>query len=93
MREVFVEARVALVREKAGFAAISTTCTHLGCVISTSATGYDCPCHGSKFDMDGNVIGGPAPKALDWYQVSVAPNGELEIDKSIKIAQGTYFKV
>ena len=45
-----------------------------------SDTGFACPCHGSRYDQDGNVVGGPAPKSLAWYEVTLAPNGELEVD-------------
>ena len=85
--------RVCVVRDGDRMAAISTTCTHLGCIVATSETGFACPCHGSRYDQDGNVTGGPAPKALPWFQVSLAPNGELEVDKDVEIEQGTYFNV
>ncbi len=93
IKEVFENERVVIVRDKKGFAAISVRCTHLGCTVRTSDGGFECPCHGSQFDNDGFVTGGPAPKPLDWYQVSLAPNGELEIDKSVTVLPGTYFKV
>ncbi len=93
IKQVFEEERVVVVREKKGFAAISVVCTHLGCTIRSSDAGFECPCHGSQFDNDGFVTGGPAPRPLDWYQVALAPNGELEIDKSVKIPQGSYFQV
>lgn len=85
--------RICLVRDGDQFAAVSTTCTHLGCIVSPSDTGYSCPCHGSRYDQDGNVTGGPAPKPLAWYKVSLAPNGELEVDKDQEIKPGTYFNV
>lgn len=85
--------RVCIVREGDKVAAISTTCTHLGCIVSISDTGFACPCHGSRYDQDGNVTGGPAPKPLSWYQVQVAPNGELVVDKDNEIPQGTYLTV
>jgi len=47
--------RVCVVREGNKVAAISTTCTHLGCIIGLSDTGFACPCHGSRFDSDGAV--------------------------------------
>jgi len=85
--------RVCIVRDGDKVAAISTTCTHLGCIVAVSETGFACPCHGSRFDQDGNVTGGPAPRALQWFQVSLAPNGDLEVDKDNEIEAGTYLKV
>ena len=85
--------RVCVVREGNKIAAISTTCTHLGCIVGVSDTGFACPCHGSRFDQDGNATGGPAPKPLPWYKVSLKPNGDLEIDKGIEVQPGTYYNV
>ena len=85
--------RVCIVREGNKIAAISTTCTHLGCTVGLSDTGFACPCHGSRFDQDGNVTGGPAPKPLPWFKVSLAPNGEIEVDKNQTVDPGTYLTV
>lgn len=85
--------RICVVRDGNQMAAISTTCTHLGCIVSPTGTGFSCPCHGSRYDQDGNVTGGPAPKALAWYKVTLAPNGELEVDKDAEIEPGNYFNV
>lgn len=85
--------RVCIVRDGDKMAAISTTCTHLGCIVAVAETGFACPCHGSRFDQDGNVTGGPAPRALQWFQVSLAPNGDVEVDKDIEIEAGTYLNV
>lgn len=85
--------RICVVRDGAKLAAISTTCTHLGCIIGLSDTGFACPCHGSRFDQDGNVTGGPAPRPLPWYKVSLAPNGEIEVDKDVEIEPGSYLNV
>jgi cytochrome b6-f complex iron-sulfur subunit len=85
--------RICIVREGDGLAAISTTCTHLGCIVAISDTGFACPCHGSRFDQDGNVTGGPAPRHLPWYRVTLAPNGDLEVDSGVQVQPGTYYKV
>lgn len=85
--------RICIVREGDKLAAISTTCTHLGCIIGLSETGFACPCHGSRFDQEGNVTGGPAPKPLPWFKVTLAPNGELEVDKDQEIEPGSYLNV
>ena len=58
-----------------------------------SDTGFTCPCHGSRYEQDGNVTGGPAPKPLPWFQVSLAPNGELEVHKNTQVDPGTYLTV
>lgn len=85
--------RICVVREGNKLAAISTTCTHLGCIIGLSETGFACPCHGSRFDQDGNVTGGPAPRPLPWYKVTLAPNGEIEVDKDSEVEPGSYITV
>jgi len=85
--------RVCVVREGNKVAAISTTCTHLGCIVGLSETGFACPCHGSRFDQDGVVTGGPAPKPLPWYKISLKPNGDLEIDTGLEVKSGTYLNI
>lgn len=85
--------RVTIVRTDAGIAALSNTCTHLGCVVATTDIGFDCPCHGSRFDAEGSVLGGPAPRPLPWFKVTLSPNGDLEVDTAEAIPAGTFLKV
>jgi nitrite reductase/ring-hydroxylating ferredoxin subunit len=63
-----------------GFYAISSVCTHLGCNVKRGGPGFECPCHGSRFDENGRVVQGPAPAALAWYALSLSPRGELIVD-------------
>ncbi|MFA5810520.1 MAG: FAD-dependent oxidoreductase [Thermoleophilia bacterium] len=56
-------AKVAVYKDDEGnVSGISAKCTHMGCVIDFNAREktWDCPCHGSRFSTDGNVIRGPA---------------------------------
>ncbi len=85
--------RVCVVRDGNQVAAISTTCTHLGCIVGVAETGFACPCHGSRFDQDGTVTGGPAPRPLPWFKVNLAPNGDLEVDTNAEVSPGTYLTV
>jgi len=63
-----------------GFYTVSSVCTHLGCNVKRTATGFECPCHGSRFDENGRVVRGPAPAPLAWYGLSLSPRGELIVD-------------
>jgi cytochrome b6-f complex iron-sulfur subunit len=85
--------RVTILRTQLGMAAISTTCTHLGCVVTTTDVGFDCPCHGSRFDPEGTVLGGPAPTPLPWFRLALTPNGEVEVDTSHVVPAGTFLEV
>jgi glycine/D-amino acid oxidase-like deaminating enzyme/nitrite reductase/ring-hydroxylating ferredoxin subunit len=60
--------QVAAYRDEAGrLHKVSAVCTHLGCIVTwnNAETTWDCPCHGSRFDMDGKVVQGPAVKDLE----------------------------
>ncbi len=80
-------------RHEKGFYAISAVCTHLGCIVKQASAGFNCPCHGSRFDSMGRVIGGPAPRPLDWYTLSLAPDGQLVVDEGTTVKVGTYLKI
>ena len=57
------------------FVALTAICTHQGCTISSYSNGtYTCPCHGSQFDVNGNVVRGPASRSLVKYATSFANN-------------------
>jgi cytochrome b6-f complex iron-sulfur subunit len=77
-------------REK-GFAVASAVCTHLGCTVGffPSDDRFHCPCHGSVFAADGKVLHGPAPRPLDWFEVTLARDGQLSVDKD-KIVPAAY---
>jgi len=60
--------RCAVYRDEAGdLHAVSARCTHLGCLVrfNDAELAWECPCHGSRFAVDGSVIQGPANKPLE----------------------------
>lgn len=54
-----------------GVAAVYKVCTHLGCIYAwTDANDrFECPCHGSKYRLDGRRIESPAPRTLDRFKL------------------------
>lgn len=62
--------------ESGGFLALSCKCTHLGCTVPwvEKEKKFLCPCHASAFDMTGNVISAPAPRALDFFPILIENN-------------------
>ncbi len=76
-----------------GMHAISAVCTHLGCIVNVTDWGFQCPCHGSKYNPNGKVIGGPAPRNLAWLEISQNVDGTLVVDASREIPAGTKFKL
>lgn len=64
--------------------AYEPSCTHLGCRVSyqDDKQRFFCPCHGGVFDADGNVVGGPPPRALDRYETKVE-GGRIYVSKEV----------
>jgi len=79
---------VALFRDGDGVWAVSTICTHLGCIVRADAGGFECPCHGSRFTADGRVAKGPAPTPLAWHKVTAVADGYV-VDEGETVPAGT----
>jgi cytochrome b6-f complex iron-sulfur subunit len=84
------EERVWIIRQNDGsFIALLAICTHLGCTprFLAAENKFKCPCHGSGFRGNpswGINFEGPAPRPLERLAIKLAPDGQLEIDKSKK---------
>ena len=65
-----------------GVAAIYQKCVHLGCKVPWcgSSQWFECPCHGSQYNRIGEKKGGPAPRGLDHFAVSVSEDGSIIVD-------------
>lgn len=59
--------------EDGGVLALWQRCTHLGCTVPWREDEglFHCPCHSSLFNRQGEVTGGPAPRPLDFFPVSL----------------------
>jgi cytochrome b6-f complex iron-sulfur subunit len=69
-----------------GIVALYQKCVHLGCKVPWCATSqwFECPCHGSKYNRVGEKQGGPAPRGLDRFVVTVSGD-KLSIDTGVVI--------
>ncbi len=58
---------------EAGVVAVYQKCVHLGCKVPwcSSSQWFECPCHGSQYNRVGERKGGPAPRGLDHFDISV----------------------
>ena len=65
-----------------GVVALYNVCTHLGCLPKwvDSNNRFECPCHGSKYQLNGTYIEGPAPRSLDRFRMTITfDNGDVVI--------------
>jgi cytochrome b6-f complex iron-sulfur subunit len=68
--------------EEPGVMALWQKCVHLGCRVPDCASshGFECPCHGSKYNYHGEYSSGPAPRNLDRFGVEIDEQGNLIVD-------------
>ena len=87
--------QVYIVRTEKALWAMTAVCTHLGCITQwkPESNQIACPCHGSKFERDGKVQAGPAPRALPHFAVRLTADGALEVDKLETVKAGETLRV
>ena len=78
-------AKAVVVHDALGLRAMSAICTHEGCLVHDTPARRElvCPCHGAAYDYQGNVLRGPAKRALSWLEVT-DEGGEIFLDPSHK---------
>lgn len=64
-----------------GLMALWQRCVHLGCRVPSCvpSQGFECPCHGSKYNLHGEYEAGPAPRNMDRFAVTIDDAGELVV--------------
>jgi cytochrome b6-f complex iron-sulfur subunit len=88
----FVRGKFYLCRmEDGGFLAVSRKCTHLGCTVPwlDKEKKFACPCHGSVFDIRGEVLSPPAPRALNIYRLFIE-NNRVKVDTGKQIKRNKF---
>ncbi|MFO0704731.1 MAG: Rieske 2Fe-2S domain-containing protein [Candidatus Andersenbacteria bacterium] len=62
-----------LLKQDGKLRALTAICTHLRCIVQFKGDrkSIDCPCHGSRYNLDGTVLNGPAKEALESFAVEV----------------------
>jgi cytochrome b6-f complex iron-sulfur subunit len=70
---------------KEGYVALYQKCVHLGCRVPwcLSSQWFECPCHGSQYNRVGEKKGGPAPRGLDRFALSVNDDGTMSINTGV----------
>ncbi len=71
---------------RAGFVALYQKCPHLGCRVPECASSqwFECPCHGSQYNRSGEKKGGPAPRGMDHFALTVS-GGVVSVDTARSI--------
>lgn len=75
-----------------GVAAVYKVCTHLGCIYAWNSANerFECPCHGSKYRLDGRRIEDPAPRTLDRFEIQAVDANDTVLATSVKDDEGSY---
>jgi cytochrome b6-f complex iron-sulfur subunit len=74
-----------LVHTQDGLLALYTKCPHLGCTVPwvgppDSSHAFQCPCHGSMYNYEGERTGGPAPRPMDYMGITVEADGTVMVN-------------
>lgn len=81
--------RMYVVNANKHYFALSQRCPHLGCRVPfcESSGRFECPCHGSVYDLAGEYISGPTPRGMDRFDISV-PDGRTVVVNTGKLTSG-----
>jgi cytochrome b6-f complex iron-sulfur subunit len=77
--------KVSVIHGDQGLYALVRNCTHMGCIpnYDQESSSFLCPCHGSVFTLEGDVVKGPAPAPLFRAEITLNAKGLLEVNAAI----------
>ena len=77
--------KISVMKGDNGLYALVRNCTHMGCIpyLDNQEQLFRCPCHGSVFTLEGDVVKGPAPEPLYRASITVNRRGRVEINGAI----------
>lgn len=78
-RTVIAHIPAVVIHDKKGLRALSLVCSHLGCTIEERNFGFECPCHSSRYDLNGAVLKGPSTTDLRKLRVEESEDGHLHV--------------
>jgi len=82
-----------LVRDDKGYYALDRRCPHLGCLVKWEEGQFVCPCHHSKYQVDGSIFSGPTGKALAPVKLELDEQGNIIADTSQIVSRQWRLKV
>lgn len=76
-----------------GVAAIYKVCTHLGCIYAwvPANNRFECPCHGSKYRLDGRRVESPAPRSLDRFYIAALDDADNVLEEAALSPETGFF--
>jgi cytochrome b6-f complex iron-sulfur subunit len=77
----FLNGRFYVTNHQGGLRALYQKCPHLGCRVPFCASSgqFECPCHGSVYNVIGEYLGGPTPRGMDRFEISIE-NDRVMVD-------------
>jgi cytochrome b6-f complex iron-sulfur subunit len=82
-------ARVYVLRDAVGIFAMTAICTHMHCVVNFAGQGFQCPCHNSTYDFNGEVTNPPAPLPLQHFACALDASDNVIVDPAMAVAAST----
>jgi cytochrome b6-f complex iron-sulfur subunit len=82
--QYFLNGRFYVTQYQGGLRALYQKCPHLGCRVPycDSAQQFQCPCHGSIYNVIGEYLQGPAPRGMDRFPITIQSDGTVMVDTS-----------